>query len=182
MRSRVFITQQPKPNDQGWTPNLSPATRFGALHFVFSGSDHPSADPDGAIFQAAEALADFRPESDYLLWPNGVDPFSVWACLIVLTRMEIPVLRGLSWNRGMTEQGRDKRMGYYTPVTFRVDATKPIPILTQPSKEQKWPKANSNSNSNLNRNQQHSPSHKQPASTSQPAKQQHNQHRTRYVQ
>lgn len=115
---RVFITQQPRANKQGWVPNLTPASKYGALHFVFTGSDKPSQDPDGAIFQAGEALADFNPKKDYLLWPNSGDPAAIMAVMIVLARMDITRICFLNWERKLVKGQRDQRQGFYAPVTF----------------------------------------------------------------
>src|SRR4051812_46074841 len=35
-KGKVFVVQQPKPNNAGWTPNLGPATLYGRIHYVFS--------------------------------------------------------------------------------------------------------------------------------------------------
>ena len=118
--SRVFITQQPRPNKQDWTPNFTPATRYGTLFYIFSASDRPSMDPDGAIFQAAEALEDFNPLCDYLLWPNSGDPGAVVAIMAVLARKQISKLTILNWERRLVRGTRDVRQGFYTPITFRL--------------------------------------------------------------
>lgn len=123
--SRVFVTHQTRPNKQGWTPNLTSATRYGSLHYVFSGSDRPSADPDGAIFQASEVLADFDQSKDYLLWPNSGDPAAIMAVMIVLGRMNITRIRFLNWERKLVHGRRDPQQGFYSPIIFR------LPALTQ---------------------------------------------------
>lgn len=121
-QSRVFITQQPRPNRQGWAPNLTPASQYGPLHYVFQGSDRPSSDPDGAIFQAAEVLSDFDPLRDYLLWPNSGDPAAIMAVMIVLARRNISQLRALNWERRLEKGKRNIKEGFYTPILFRIPA------------------------------------------------------------
>lgn len=118
--SRVFVTQQPKPNKANWTPNLSPATNYGAIHFIFSGGDRPASDPVAAMFIASEALEDFNPDRDYVLWPNGVDPFSIWAVLLVLAKKGHNKIRGLNWERRLLNGKRDSNNGFYTPVVFEL--------------------------------------------------------------
>jgi hypothetical protein len=121
MSSRVFVTQQPRPNKQGWTPNLTPATKYGAIHYVFAGGDRPYSDPDGAIFQATEALADFDPRKDYLLWPNTGDPAAMIAVMSVLARKGISSIKFLNWERKLSRQGeRNIRQGFYTPILFNL--------------------------------------------------------------
>ena len=118
--NRVFVTQQPKPNSNGWTPNLQPATQFGAIHYVFNGSDRPYCDPDHALEVAAEVLRDFNPDKDYVLWPNTGDPAAVWAVLLALARMPINKIKFLYWERKLVDGVRTKSDGFYTPVTFNL--------------------------------------------------------------
>jgi hypothetical protein len=120
MQSRVFVTQQPKPNGKGWTPNLSPASNYGTIHFIYSGGDRPSSDPTAAMFIASEALEDFDANKDYILWPNGVDPFSIWAVLLVLAKKGVSQVRGLNWERRLHNGKRDPHNGFYTPVVFQL--------------------------------------------------------------
>lgn len=117
---RVFITQQPRPNARGWTPNFNPATQYGSLHFVFSGSDHPYCNPDQAIEDAAHVLSDFDPDNDYVLYPNTGDPAAIYTVLIVLARMPIDKIRFLYWERKMVDGVRSSTDGFYSPITFKL--------------------------------------------------------------
>lgn len=117
--SRVFITQQPRANRKGWTPNLTPAEKFGALHFIFSGSERPSTDPEGAVFTAQAALEDFDPKKDYLLWPNSGDPAAVLTAVAVIARKHnVSSIRFLNWERKYHRGQRSKTEGFYTPISI----------------------------------------------------------------
>lgn len=70
--------------------------------------------------KAAEKLADFNPERDYLLWPAQGDPATCFVVLMFLCRyFSYPVftLRFLYWTRGQGPTGRnDNARGYYFPI------------------------------------------------------------------
>jgi hypothetical protein len=119
-KSRVFVVQQPRPNNQGWTPNLGPATQYGAIHFVFSGSDRPQDDTRQAMIQAAERLQDFDPTKDFVVWPYTGDPAGAWAVMLVLGNMDIDYIRVLCWQRKL-ENGERNGDGFYTPLLFDLD-------------------------------------------------------------
>jgi hypothetical protein len=116
---RVFITQQPTPNKSNWTPNLEPALRYGAIHFVFGGGDRPYTDPDGAFEHATETLKDFDPNEDYLLWPSAGDPAATWAVMLAISRIASKV-RVLYWERSIKDGIRSTTEGFYTPLTFNL--------------------------------------------------------------
>jgi hypothetical protein len=117
---RVFITQQPAPNRSGWTPNLTPAAKYGALEFVFASEDKPFLDTTRALVVARAALLDFDPERDFVLWPNTGDPAAAWAVMLVLGNKGIRKVRTLYFERSMTNGERDGRNGFYTPVVFNL--------------------------------------------------------------
>ena len=56
---------------------------------------------------------------DYLLWPGGGDPIAVMiTCMIAGEKANtINVLR---WERNKEEGERDRRKGYYMPVTLEL--------------------------------------------------------------
>lgn len=114
----VYVTQQPKPNRLGWTPNLSGAAEFGKLAYVFSGSDTPYCDPERAMDEARHALHSFDPDEDYVLWPNSGDPASIWVVLMTLSRFPINKIRFLYWERKMTGGVRSRTDGFYSPVSI----------------------------------------------------------------
>jgi hypothetical protein len=116
---RVFITQQPAPARSGWMPNLTPAERYGALEYVFSAEYQPYLYPQKALRQAEEALRDFDPERDYVLWPNTGCPMAAWAVMLTLGRKGLRQIKALKFDRGLVNGERDNRNGFYTPITFR---------------------------------------------------------------
>ena len=61
-------------------------------------------------------MKDFGPE-DYLLWPGGGDPIAVMiACSIASEKS--PIVRVLRWERNIEEGDRDRRKGWYMPVSL----------------------------------------------------------------
>jgi hypothetical protein len=116
--SRVFVTQQPKPNGKGWMPNLAPAGQFGLLHYVFAPEDVPSASPDAAVLRAYDQLSTFDCEADYVLWPNSGDPIAAWAVMLALAR-RVRKIKVLYWERKMENGVRSTSDGYYTVKELR---------------------------------------------------------------
>ena len=120
MKGRVFVTQQPKPNGNGWVPNLSPATEYGTLHYIFGAEDKPFLSPLAAEQKVAQALSDFDEQKDYVLWPNTGDPVGLMIVMLMLARMGFAQVKVLYWERKMTNGRRDKTNGFYTPITLDV--------------------------------------------------------------
>lgn len=117
---RVFITQSPRPNRQGWTPNLQPAEKFGTLLTVFAVDEAPSFGPDSAIFKAGEALVDFDSTRDFILSPNAGDPTSLLSCVLVLARQQRhKMLRVLVWDKSRNHH-RNPNHGQYRVVNFTI--------------------------------------------------------------
>lgn len=116
-KGRVFVVQQPKPNNAGWTPNLGPATLYGRIVYVFEGSDNPKDDTKAAMRKATSALASFDPEQDFVVWPYTGDPAGAWAVMLVLGNMDIDYVNVLYWDRKL-ENGRRSGDGFYTPIRF----------------------------------------------------------------
>lgn len=116
-RSKVFVVQQPRPNNAGWTPNLSPAAAYGTIHYVFDGSDRPKDDTRQAMIKAAQRLMEFDPETDFVVWPYTGDPAGAWAVMLVLGNMDIDFIRVLCWERKL-ENGERTGDGFYTPIQF----------------------------------------------------------------
>lgn len=115
---RVFITQQPRPNGQGWMPNLSPAAQYGRFVFVFGEADRPWCNPEASVEKAQAALQDFDPDEDYILYPNSGDPAGMWIMLTVLARFPLDKIKVLYWERKLANGERSKTDGFYTPVTI----------------------------------------------------------------
>ncbi len=115
---KVFVAQFPRPKADGRTPNLQPATQYGAIEFVFDASDRPHADMPSAIKKAQAVLSDFNPAKDYVLDIGaGCDPFAYKAVIRVLLDWWDDKIMHLCWSRGVKENGElDKENGYYFPV------------------------------------------------------------------
>ena len=118
--ARVFVTQQPRRNSQGWQPNLSPAAQFGAIHYVFEAGEQPFSNTGWAMVHAAKVLRDFNPEEDYVLWPNTGDPAAAWAVMIVLALRGLSKIKTLYWERKLVGNRRDTRSGFYSPVVYHL--------------------------------------------------------------
>ena len=91
----VFVIQQPVPNRHNWVPDLTPATEFGILKFIFNGGDNVYALPGPMMKKAQSILKDFDPEYDYLLWPNSGDPAALWTVCFSLVLMDFKKVRML---------------------------------------------------------------------------------------
>ena len=92
------------------------ASRFGTLEIVFESNDKPQFLPGPLIHKARRILKDFGPE-DYLLWSGGGDPVAVMICSIVAAEVS-PVVRLLRWERNRNEGVRDRRKGWYMPLSL----------------------------------------------------------------
>lgn len=119
-QSRVFVTQQPKPNGRGWTPNLTPAAKFGALHYVFQSADRPGTDTEWAMDTADDKLDDFNPLKDYVVWPQTGDPAAAWAVMLTLANRGLTQVQVLNWEREFSNGQRHPVEGFYTVITFRL--------------------------------------------------------------
>lgn len=115
----VYVIQRPRPRSHdGWEPNLSPASQYGKLDFIFESSDRVYANTAAAIGKADSRLCRFNPENDFLLWPNQGDPACVWIVTMLLTSRGHNRLRFLYWSRGKSADGGglSNEAGYYLPV------------------------------------------------------------------
>jgi hypothetical protein len=119
----VFITQQPRPNSNGWTPNLSPAAKYGKFVYVFAGDDTPWANPKSATEQAIATLSKYNPDDDFILYPNSGDPMSIFIIVAVLARLAINKITFLYWERNLIDGKRSRTDGFYSPITLN------LPIL-----------------------------------------------------
>jgi hypothetical protein len=121
--SRVYVIQQPRPDKRGWEPDLSSASDFGAIHFIFDSADRPSTDVAWAERKARHKLQEFDPAADYILWPGIGDPLAVSIVMKVLFTSGSEItgvnINMLIWNRKLSSDGaRLLRSGFYTPVTI----------------------------------------------------------------
>jgi len=122
-QSTVYVSQRPKANAVGWTPDLTPALKYGKCEFVFEPDEQVSSDPNTMMRVARDRLDAFNPHTDYLLWPNTGDPAAIWACVMVLMGYGFTEIRFLLWDRMVGEDGkRNGSKGEYVPLTLRTDS------------------------------------------------------------
>jgi hypothetical protein len=108
----VFVVNQPARRTTGNVYDISPATEFGLLDFVFTmNEERPSSDPDWALDKAHNKLSGFDPNEDYVLWAGG-DPFSLAVITSVLTDNH-DFIRFLKW-----ERHHETREGAYVAITL----------------------------------------------------------------
>lgn len=113
----VYIVQRPFRDK-----DLSSANRYGALKFVIDDERlQSSARPGIASRLIEKGLADFRPDTDYLLHLGG-DWAAAFMAGGILSRwfpgQEIKILR---WERDRDLAGnRQEGLGFYTPSTIRL--------------------------------------------------------------
>lgn len=115
---KVYVVNRPVKNKFGWVPDLSDATRYGALEIIFEANDKPQFLPGPSVQKARRIMKDFSSE-DYILWPGGGDPIAVMiTCMIASEKAN--TVRVLRWERNMEEGDRDRRKGWYMPVALEL--------------------------------------------------------------
>ena len=97
--SKVYVVNRPVKNKFNWTPDLTDATRYGALEIIFEPDDKPQFIPVPMIQKARRIMKDFSAE-DYLLWPGGGDPIAVMIVCMIAAELA-PTVRVLRWERNM---------------------------------------------------------------------------------
>lgn len=123
-KSTVFITQQPKVNRQGWSPDLSPAADYGKFVYIFDSNEFIYQDTVAGMRKAYSKLEDYNPEHDYILWPNTGDPAAIWCTIMAICGMGFNDITFLYWDRKRDESGqRSKQQGFYVPVHVSTDLT-----------------------------------------------------------
>lgn len=118
----VYVVQQPVPNQHGWVPDLTPATEFGAIKYIFDGGENVYALPGPMMKKAQSILRDFDPENDYILWTNMGDPAALWTTCFSLVLLGFSKVRILYWNRKRVSGKRDYKNGFYVPITYDLKA------------------------------------------------------------
>ena len=108
---KVYVVNRPIKNKFGWCPDLSDASRYGALEIIFEANDKPQFLPG-----PRRIMRNFGPE-DYLLWPGGGDPIAVMVACSIASEQS-PIVRVLRWERNFEEGERDRRKGWYMPVAL----------------------------------------------------------------
>ena len=114
----VYIVQRPKMNKFGWVPDLTDASRYGKLVPIFEDNDNPQFLPGPSIQKARRIMKDFNPE-DFLLWPGGGDPTAVMIVSMIAGEVS-PIVNVLRWERNIEQGGRDRRIGWYMPLTLEL--------------------------------------------------------------
>lgn len=112
----VYVTQQPTPDRNGWTPNLKPALQYGPIKYVFDGGESVSSNPQQSYNKAMDRLQDFDPKNDYILWANNADPASVIVTTKVLCDMGVEEIPLLCWDRKKKDRQVIKSEGAYIPA------------------------------------------------------------------
>lgn len=111
--SRVFVIQtMPKAAD------ISPAGVYGDIRFVLGPSDRTSHNPAIARAKLARGLAEFDPESDYVVWAGG-DPLSFFLVGSIFQSMGFAKFRYLRYERG--DRMEESSSPYYVPVTVTLE-------------------------------------------------------------
>lgn len=119
----VFVVQKPKPGPSGNTYDVSPATEYGEIIFIFDAYENPSANPVSSLQKIRTVLeSKFNPDSDYVVWAGG-DPYGLFLVGFVVCESNLP-LRWLRFERLRTRpQVSDPtnphqivKSGYYLPV------------------------------------------------------------------
>ncbi len=117
----VYVAQQPSVNKNGFTPDLSSASEYGELKFVFDASDKVYSIPNPSYQKACRSLKNFNPETDYVLFAPNSDPASWFAVALILGAMNLESVTMLYWNRKRDEHGvRDGKTGFYFPCKFNL--------------------------------------------------------------
>jgi hypothetical protein len=120
----VYIVQEPRPFRNRATgaltyPDLSPASTYGAVKFVFSKDDQPALTTGLSMAQARKALRDFNDE-DYLLWAGG-DPVALTICSMITAEINRGRYTFLRWERNSGRmEGAGGAGGFYVPVNLNL--------------------------------------------------------------
>lgn len=118
----VFVAQKPKPGPQGNTYDVSPATEYGEVQFIFDAYQNPSANPRVSLEQVRLALTKFNPETDHIVLAGG-DPYAAVLVGFIICELGLPI-KYLRFERLRTRPsvGEEpnttpaKSSGYYIPV------------------------------------------------------------------
>lgn len=122
----VYVIQQPAPNKTGWMPDFSSAAEYGAIQYLFNADERVYALGGPSLFKVRKFLRDtFKPEKDYILWPNIGDPMACIIAMLAIGEMGYDSIKCLYWNRKRDAQGnRDSQAGFYFPIQINLKERK----------------------------------------------------------
>jgi len=119
----VFVINQPKDIIDNETEavvrsayDITPASQHGEFRFIFpNGFRAPSSCPDDAVEHATSVLADYDPDSDFILWAGG-DPIASVIVAGILADMTDGRISFLKWDKYV------RTGGGYVPVELNLFA------------------------------------------------------------
>jgi hypothetical protein len=117
--SRVFVINQPheRPNLPAY--DVSPASQYGEIIFLFRADQPaPSADPGWATRHAYRVLRNFSAD-DFLVWAGG-DPLGAVIAASVAADVTDGKLKYLKWERARNRTGERTGGGYYVPLVLDI--------------------------------------------------------------
>lgn len=121
MEGTVYVIQQPRPNKQGWMPDLSSANKYGKIEYVFGSHERIYALPGPSLFKARKIFREFNQDQDYILWPGVGDPAALVVAMIALMECDIDYFKQLYWDRKRDDNGqRTAANGFYVPLTHNI--------------------------------------------------------------
>ena len=116
----VWVVSRVGVNKFGWTPDLSDASRYGIMRVVFESDDRPQYLPGPSLQRAKRVMKDYNSEEDFILWGGGGDPIAVACVTAVATLLSTKSITFLRWERNIEQGVRDRRKGWYMPVSIPI--------------------------------------------------------------
>jgi len=117
----VYVVQQPRPNKKGWTPDLSSASEYGNLFYIFEPNEKVFALPGPSLFKARKILRErFNENEDYILWPSAGDPMAFACLMLALGELNLHEVNFLVWDRKRRGGVRVENAGFYVPTKFKL--------------------------------------------------------------
>jgi hypothetical protein len=119
----VFIVQKPRPYRDRSTselrfPDLSPASSYGNVQFLFSENDQPRLTPGPSFVQARKMLKGFS-DDDFLLWAGG-DPAGLSIATMIAAAENFGRIKLLTWERN-SRRVEGGAGGFYIPTELKVN-------------------------------------------------------------
>lgn len=109
--SKVYVMQATR-----FQADVSPAARYGDIHFVLSPGDRTSSTPELSLKKLIAAMEKFNPKEDYIVWSGG-DPLSAMLTGVVLSELGITSFRFLRFEKNRGRDGSNgSAAGYYVPI------------------------------------------------------------------